>query len=336
MFQIVEAPQWLIDFAQNREQAPKPKIQSEKPSGAATHEGLRPLAALLGSLQSPVPWSEAEEARLRSALKFIPATDRDVWFKVGAALHDLAKGGPRSAQPARRLWDEWSQTCPEKYDPDAQERTWESFRREYEGQRVTIATVYLWARQNGWVEPPSVSATANDEAPRCQAKVGVNFAPYHRTDAGNGDIFLALFGDDVRFVEKWGCWLVWDGARWVEKSTLAMLPIARQCAQEVLKWAATLPSGDGGKEAWAKHALAAEKEGRLRSMLSLAGAHAIVEPSALDADPWLLGCPNGTLDLRAGGTQRDAARGFHHQANWRRFRRCSGMPQLDGAPSDNY
>ena len=115
-------------------------------------------------------------------------------------------------------------------------------------------------------------------------------------------MFLDLFGENLRFVEKWGCWLAWDGARWVEVSDLALLPLARQATEEMLKWAAAQPSGNGDREAWIKHAIATQKDTRLRAMISLAKGEprARIEPDALDADSWLLGCPNGTLDFRTG------------------------------------
>jgi putative DNA primase/helicase len=50
------------------------------------------------------------------------------------------------------------------------------------------------------------------------------------------------------------------------------------------------------------HAFASQKDAKLRAMVNLAKGEPRVriEPDALDADPWLLGCPNGTFDLRTG------------------------------------
>jgi hypothetical protein len=176
--QIADAPQWLINFARNRIVAPKAKPRAEQPAVVVPSVSLRPLAASLGSLQSPVPWSEAEEARLRSALKSIPAKDRDVWFKVGGALHDLANGDPRWAEPARRLWDEWSRSCPEKFDLARQETTWGSFGREYDGQRVTVATIYHWAGKAGWrdLACPTTGGDA-DAVTEPPQSTGLNFCP---------------------------------------------------------------------------------------------------------------------------------------------------------------
>ena len=43
--------------------------------------------------EEPKPeWSEHEEARVRAALKFIPAVDRPDWLHVGMALHWTGMG----------------------------------------------------------------------------------------------------------------------------------------------------------------------------------------------------------------------------------------------------
>ncbi len=78
----------------------------------------------------------------------------------------------------------------------------------------------------------------------------------------------------------------------------------------MLKWALARPDGGADRDAWMKHALATQREARLHAMVNLAKGEAGVRlrPSMLDADPWLLGCPNGTLDLRTGNL-REARRG---------------------------
>jgi len=82
---------------------------------------------------------------LVSALAHIPADDRDVWFRVGAALK-LEFG-----EAARPLWDGWSATSA-KYDARSQEKLWRSLRR---GDGVTLGTVYHIAREHGfdWRRP---------------------------------------------------------------------------------------------------------------------------------------------------------------------------------------
>lgn len=79
-----------------------------------------------------------DEARVRDALLRIPAHDRDVWLRVGMALKS------HFGERGRNLWDAWSATCPDKFDPKAQAKVWRSFRRG----GVGIGTIfYLSSRR---------------------------------------------------------------------------------------------------------------------------------------------------------------------------------------------
>ena len=102
------------------------------------------------------PLSFAEEARLRGALKVIPAEDRDTWLKVGAALHLVG---------ARAVWADWSKTST-KFDAADQDRVWASFHGARKEGVVTIATIYALAKERGWV----LSVNANEPFLNGQAK----------------------------------------------------------------------------------------------------------------------------------------------------------------------
>jgi hypothetical protein len=58
------------------------------------------------------------------------------------------------------IWDEWSRTCPEKYNEEDQRRTWKSFSRQRVGRSITAATIFHLARQHGW---PGASITNDDD-----------------------------------------------------------------------------------------------------------------------------------------------------------------------------
>jgi P4 family phage/plasmid primase-like protien len=315
--EFATAPVWLLDFARDRKAFLKAMDGPTAANGVSAGNGKGPAGE--GAPEPPrgrangspqafpdvaparpsEPWSEIGEKRLRSALTAVPAVDRDVWLKVGFALRDLAASD--LCWPGRALWDEWSQTCPEKFDPAGQDKAWASFGRDYDGERVTVATVYHLAKENGWIDPSGPLATARNETALPAPNSGIDFAGYARTDAGNALAFLDLFGENLRFIEKWGDWIVWDGARWREVSDIALLPLTRRTTEEMIKWAAAQPSGDN-RDGWIKHAFACQRDARLRAIINLAkGEPRIrIEPDTLDSDPWLLGCPNGTFDLRTG------------------------------------
>lgn len=144
-------PDWLRQWSQGYE------VSNKTVPGANVSQ----LGALPSWLQRPqlkqanagnsleedlrAEWSPAEQARLVSALAAIPANQYETWFQVGMALKALEWEG-NGTDLGFAMFDEWSQTCPEKYSLGACEAKWNSFRRE----GVTLGTVYHLAKQHGW------------------------------------------------------------------------------------------------------------------------------------------------------------------------------------------
>jgi putative DNA primase/helicase len=85
----------------------------------------KPHDLTVNVLGTKEPLRDAKAERVRSALLAllaIPAGDRDIRLKVGAALHSTGWG-----ELARQIWDEWCRTLPEKFDEAEQEKAWRSF-----------------------------------------------------------------------------------------------------------------------------------------------------------------------------------------------------------------
>ena len=120
------------------------------------------------------------------------------------------------------------------------------------------------------------------------------------TDAGNALLFAAMHKENVRYIEPWRAWAVWTGQRWKIVSDVMLLPLARQVTEHMFVWAASLPEDQRDK--LRKHAIATQHEPRLHAMINLAKGESAsrAEPSAFDADPWLLGCENITINLLTG------------------------------------
>jgi hypothetical protein len=142
---LEELPRCFIDFA----------VQKRKLESATGQTGLqvpvagrRRVTGAAAATYSPPACSEAEIARIRSALAVIPADDRDVWFQVNAALHSTGWG-----DPARALGDEYSMKSG-KWDRAEQDKLWNSFARGYGGRLITLGTLFELAKQHGWDEPP--------------------------------------------------------------------------------------------------------------------------------------------------------------------------------------
>ncbi len=121
----------------------------------------------------------------------------------------------------------------------------------------------------------------------------------HLTDTGNAERFAAQHREHVRYVYAWRGWLWWDGTRWARDLGQGVMALAKQTARGIYAEAVDEPDDDARKRivTWAK---TSESEPRLRAMLALAQSEpgVPVTPDQLDRDPFLLNCPNGTLELR--------------------------------------
>lgn len=128
------------------------------------------------------------------------------------------------------------------------------------------------------------------------------------SDLGNAERIARLHGRDLRWVEAWGAWLVWTGVRWERDQTGEAVRRACDAVRQIGAEAATLDHHDQRKALLA-HAIKSESAGKIAAALQLLRAQPgiAVTVDQLDADPWLLGCPNGTVDLRT-GELRPAAR----------------------------
>lgn len=123
---------------------------------------------------------------------------------------------------------------------------------------------------------------------------------FHATDLGNAGRLVARHREDIRFHER-GKWLVWSGTRWVFNNTGEIDRKAKDTIRGLYEEAAAEKDPDvrGKLLKWAK---ASEAEGHFRSMISMAKTEPGVPVLAMemDADPWLLNCGNGTLNLKTG------------------------------------
>ena len=95
----------------------------------------RPENGNIPSIAHSPGWAE-----IKAALAYIPADDRGTWLKVGMALHAHARG----SEAGYAVWGRWSQSAPDKYDPDNQLRTWQSFK----GSGLTLASLFALAREH--------------------------------------------------------------------------------------------------------------------------------------------------------------------------------------------
>src|ERR671910_2168096 len=120
---------------------------------------------------------------------------------------------------------------------------------------------------------------------------------YWLTDLGNAERFIDTYRDQVLWCPARKSWLRWDGVRWIWDERGGVRKLAHKVARGIYKDAAHEPD-DAKQREIAKFARASQNESRIGAMLNEARPYLAVGMDELDADPWLINCQNGTLDLR--------------------------------------
>lgn len=118
-----------------------------------------------------------------------------------------------------------------------------------------------------------------------------------RSDVGNAERFVAQYGELIRYCHPAKKWFIFDGTRWAVDEALQIEQLARETVRSIYAEASDAQT-DAVRKEIAAHAMKSEQASRLRAMVSLATSDVPVAPGELDADPWLLNCQNGTLDLK--------------------------------------
>lgn len=122
------------------------------------------------------------------------------------------------------------------------------------------------------------------------------------TDDGNANRLVENFGKTLRFCHEWGKWLIWDGTRWHEDTSQAIVAYAREIPGKIDD-VASLASDDDARKVLQKWANASRNISRITAMHKLAESSEIVGVHAdkLDADPYAFNVANGTINLQSGG-----------------------------------
>lgn len=124
---------------------------------------------------------------------------------------------------------------------------------------------------------------------------------FQNSDAGNAERLHEVHGQNLRHVTESGQWLVWNGCRWEPDNTGQVVQQFIEVMRSTVRQAANLPSAESA-QAFAKFAIQSCNKARIEAGISLAKSIPGVSVSVndLDAAPWLLGTPDGVIDLRQG------------------------------------
>lgn len=123
---------------------------------------------------------------------------------------------------------------------------------------------------------------------------------YALTDVGNAERLVDAHGRDLRWVQRWKTWLIWDGRRWRRDETLELERRTKAVVREMFADAAAMPADE--RKPYVMHAMKSEGLSRIDAMMRLARSlpGTPILHDELDQTPMLLTVRNGTVDLRTG------------------------------------
>jgi len=129
-------------------------------------------------------------------------------------------------------------------------------------------------------------------------------SPRGRTDTANARRFVEQFGREILHVPPWGKWLSWDGSRWKDDSGVGAHQRATRYSVSLWDHLPELASRMLKKEldSVVSFIRQTNQAPKIAAFMKLAQTHpsVVCTVDELNADPMLLNCVNGTLDLSTG------------------------------------
>lgn len=124
--------------------------------------------------------------------------------------------------------------------------------------------------------------------------------PLPYSDYTNACALVRAHGQDLRYCHPWHVWLTWTGSHWHPDETGVLMRNAKATIKRMAQRAPDLD--DIALKALLAHVKSSLSTAKLKAMIESAESEPAIPvlPDALDAERWLLNCPNGTLDLRTG------------------------------------
>jgi putative DNA primase/helicase len=148
---------------------------------------------------------------------------------------------------------------------------------------------------------PTTNGHSNDPLPPLSVHSNLSSADFPQSDAGNAELFAALYGNRLRYDHRQRLWLKFAGHWWEHDRDEGVIRLALEAARYRQHLALQVQDADQKRRVM-KWALEAESQGRLNAMLAIAKALPQFADSGenWDRDDWLLGVANGVVDLRTG------------------------------------
>lgn len=120
------------------------------------------------------------------------------------------------------------------------------------------------------------------------------------TDYGNAQRFIHQHGKKVYYCRAEDAWYIWDGRVWKPDTHNQLEIFAQNTARSIFDEAQQVKDAKyrANLEKWGRGSL---NHARFTKMLKVANVHLPVSVDQFDANKWLFGVDNGTVDLKTGG-----------------------------------
>ena len=113
-------------------------------------------------------------------------------------------------------------------------------------------------------------------------------------DLGNAERFLDIVGEDLLYSAEAKKWLIWSKTHWQFDTTNLVFDLAADFVKDLYS-----PENCRDEAAF-KHAKRSNLRSGLNALIEIAQRKRTVTMDTFDAQPFLLNCANGTLDLKTG------------------------------------
>jgi putative DNA primase/helicase len=136
--------------------------------------------------------------------------------------------------------------------------------------------------------------------PRPEPQSNATDEDYPYSDAFNALRLVQAHRQEMRYCSAWKAWLTWTGTHWQRDTTGQLVRWQRETVKAL---GADLPGlGDDDTNKLLLHIKASLQTPRLEAAVRQAQSWEgiSIAPACFDADPWVLNCLNGTLDLKTG------------------------------------
>ena len=268
---VADMPRWLVNACLKPEHEPEPYIKPNTPTDGSTAYGLAALKDECEAIMS-APFGRQEKTMNEAALKIGALVAGGQLIEGSARAELLAAARSIASESGKRPWTD--------AEIDQKIR-----RGMADGKRNPRAP-----KDNGWrpnkAAPPRATAANDPGEPPPEPTID----GFDLTEDGIAQAFTLRHSDTLRYCHDTGAWFEWNGKRWAEDRTRRAFSWARLICREFAQ-----DTTVGKKATLAKVATASAIEKFAQSDQAL-----VATAETWDANPFLLGTPDGTVDLRTG------------------------------------